>query len=80
MTTPTPRQSQVLDFIRNFLRHKGFPPTHAEIAAGLGFRSPNAAASHVRLLAKKGLLEVSEGVSEVSASPRARREKNAVSR
>lgn len=63
MTTPTPRQSQVLDFIRNFLRHKGFPPTHAEIAAGLGFRSPNAAASHVRLLAKKGLLEVSEGVS-----------------
>ena len=63
MAVPTPRQSEVLEFIRNFLRRKGFPPTHAEIAAGLGFRSPNAAASHVRLLAKKGLLEVAEGVS-----------------
>ncbi len=63
MAIPTPQQSRVLDFIRHFLRDRGFPPTHAEIALGLGFRSPNAAAQHVRLLAKKGLLEVSEGRS-----------------
>lgn len=63
MTSPTPQQSRVLDFIRQFSRDRGFPPTHAEIATGLGFRSPNAAAQHVRLLAKKGLLEIAEGRS-----------------
>jgi repressor LexA len=53
----------VVDFIRAFLADKGYPPTQAEIAAGLGFRSPNAAADHVRLLAKKGVLTVEPGVA-----------------
>jgi repressor LexA len=53
----------VVDFIRAFVAEKGFPPTQAEIAAALGFRSPNAAADHVRLLAKKGVLTVEPGVA-----------------
>jgi repressor LexA len=59
----TARQARVVDFIRAFLAERGFPPTQAEIAAGLGFRSQNAAAEHVRLLAKKGVLTVEPGVA-----------------
>jgi repressor LexA len=53
----------VLDFVAAHLARHGFPPTHAEIAAGLGFRSANAAREHVRLLAQKGLLAISPGTS-----------------
>jgi repressor LexA len=59
----TIRQARVVDFIRAFLADKGFPPTQAEIAAGLGFRSQNAAAEHVRLLARKGVLRVEPGLA-----------------
>jgi repressor LexA len=59
----TPRQARVVDFIRAFLAQKGFPPTQAEIAAGLGFRSQNAAADHLRLLARKGVLRVEPGLA-----------------
>lgn len=60
---PTARQRRVLDFVDSFLARRGFPPTHAEIAEGLGFASPNAAREHVRLLVKKGLVEVTPGAS-----------------
>lgn len=59
----TPRQARVVDFIRAFLAEKGFPPTQAEIAAGLGFRSQNAAAEHLHLLARKGVLRVEPGLA-----------------
>ncbi len=59
----TARQTRVVDFIRRFLAKRGYPPTHAEIAAGLRFRSPNAAAEHVRLLARKGALAVEPGIA-----------------
>ena len=39
----TARQQQIFDFIREFMEAEGFPPTRAEIAAALGFRSVNAA-------------------------------------
>jgi repressor LexA len=59
----TARQARVVDFIRAFVAEKGFPPTQAEIAAALGFRSQNGAAEHVRLLAKKGVLTVEPGLA-----------------
>lgn len=59
----TPRQSQVLELIRERLESTGFPPTRAEIAAELGFRSPNAAEQHLRALARKGAIELVAGAS-----------------
>ena len=57
----TKNQKRVLDFLRQFIADKGFAPTQAEIARGLGFRSANAAAEHLRLLARKGVLQVTPG-------------------
>ncbi len=59
----TARQQQVLDFIRSALDETGFPPTRAEIAAELGFRSPNAAEEHLKALARKGAIEIMPGAS-----------------
>ena len=59
----TARQQQVLDFIRSALEETGFPPTRAEIAAELGFRSPNAAEEHLKALARKGAIEMMPGAS-----------------
>lgn len=63
MSDLTPRQSQVLHLIRQTMRETGMPPTRAEIAAQLGFRSPNAAEEHLRALARKGCLELIPGSS-----------------
>ena len=63
MSDLTPRQSQVLHLIRQTMRETGMPPTRAEIAAHLGFRSPNAAEEHLRALARKGCLELLPGSS-----------------
>ena len=46
----TARQQQVLDLIRSAIEDTGYPPTRAEIAAELGFRSPNAAEEHLSLI------------------------------
>ncbi|MFN2300869.1 MAG: transcriptional repressor LexA [Gammaproteobacteria bacterium] len=59
----TARQQQILDLIRDRLDQTGMPPTRAEIAAELGFRSPNAAEQHLRALARKGALELLPGAS-----------------
>ncbi|MAD46868.1 MAG: repressor LexA [Oceanospirillaceae bacterium] len=59
----TARQQQVLDFIRSSLEETGFPPTRAEIAAELGFKSPNAAEEHLKALARKGAIEIMPGAS-----------------
>jgi repressor LexA len=63
MATLTPSQTRVLTFVRAFVERHGFPPTHAEIAKGLRFRSPNAAGEHLRLLAKKGAVTLTPGAS-----------------
>jgi repressor LexA len=59
----TPRQAEILDLIRRHLAETGFPPTRAEIARRLGFRSANAAEEHLRALARKGAIELLPGTS-----------------
>ena len=59
----TPRQSQILDMIQEFISETGMPPTRAEIARELGFKSANAAEEHLRALQKKGVLELLPGAS-----------------
>ena len=59
----TARQQQIFDFIREFMEAEGFPPTRAEIAAALGFRSVNAAEDHLKALARKGAISVLPGTS-----------------
>ena len=58
MSELTPRQSQILEFIRERIHESGMPPTRAEIAAELGFRSANAAEEHLRALQRKGAIEL----------------------
>ena len=59
----TPRQKQILEMIQEFISETGMPPTRAEIAAELGFKSANAAEEHLRALQKKGVLELLPGAS-----------------
>jgi repressor LexA len=59
----TARQSQILDLIRGYIADEGCPPTRAEIANILGFRSPNAAEDHLRALQRKGYIEIVAGSS-----------------
>lgn len=64
MTRPlTPRQQNVYDFIVKTMQELGYPPTRAEIARALGFRSPNAAEEHLRALSKKGVIRMVAGTS-----------------
>ena len=63
MVKLTARQQEVLDLIKSSIEETGFPPTRAEIAAELGFRSPNAAEEHLKALAKKGAIEMMPGAS-----------------
>lgn len=59
----TARQEQILNLIKNAIENTGFPPTRAEIASELGFRSANAAEEHLQALARKGAIEISPGTS-----------------
>jgi repressor LexA len=59
----TPRQTEILAFIKRCLEDHGFPPTRAEIAQELGFKSPNAAEEHLKALARKGAIEMTPGAS-----------------
>ncbi|MFC5698704.1 transcriptional repressor LexA [Pseudomonas sp. GCM10022186] len=59
----TPRQAEILAFIKRCLEDNGFPPTRAEIAQELGFKSPNAAEEHLKALARKGAIEMTPGAS-----------------
>ncbi len=59
----TSRQTEVLDCIRNYIEATGYPPTRAEIARELGFRSANAAEEHLKALARKGAIEMVPGTS-----------------
>ncbi len=59
----TARQEQILGLIREAIDTTGFPPTRAEIAQTLGFRSANAAEEHLQALARKGAIEITPGAS-----------------
>ena len=63
MKALTSRQQQVYDLIRDHINQTGMPPTRAEIASQLGFRSPNAAEEHLKALARKGVIEIVSGAS-----------------
>lgn len=59
----TARQQEILSLLKKHIADTGFPPTRAEIAATLGFRSPNAAEEHLKALARKGVIELTSGAS-----------------
>jgi repressor LexA len=59
----TDRQQQILDLVQSKIARTGAPPTRAEIAAELGFKSPNAAEEHLQALARKGVIELVGGTS-----------------
>ncbi|NKI17213.1 transcriptional repressor LexA [Spongiibacter sp. KMU-166] len=59
----TARQAEVLALIKSHIDETGYPPTRADIAKELGFRSPNAAEEHLKALARKGAIEIIPGAS-----------------
>jgi repressor LexA len=59
----TERQQQILDLVQSAIERTGAPPTRAEIASELGFRSANAAEEHLQALARKGVIELVGGTS-----------------
>ena len=59
----TARQAQILELVQKAIAQTGAPPTRAEIAAELGFRSANAAEEHLKALAKKGVIQLVSGTS-----------------
>ncbi len=59
----TARQQQILELIQSTIARTGAPPTRAEIASELGFKSANAAEEHLQALARKGVIELLSGTS-----------------
>lgn len=59
----TQRQQEVLDIVRHHIEDTGYPPTRADIARKLGFKSANAAEEHLKALARKGAIEMIAGTS-----------------
>ena len=59
----TERQQEILDLIKSNLEDNGLPPTRADIARTLGFKSPNAAEQHLRAIEKKGFISILAGAS-----------------
>lgn len=63
MQNLTSRQEQVLNLIKQYAEETGYPPTCAEIARLLGYKSANAAEEHIKALARKGAIEIIPGAS-----------------
>ena len=63
MNKLTPRQKEVLAFIKSYIGETGYPPTRADIANELGFKSANASEEHLKALARKGAIEMIPGTS-----------------
>lgn len=63
MAKLTKRQTEILSLIETHLKTTGSPPTRAEIAKTMGFKSPNAAEDHLRALARKGVIELMPSTS-----------------
>ena len=59
----TRRQQEIVNLIRRQIEKNGLPPTRADICEALGFKSPNAAESHLRALEAKGVIEITPGTS-----------------
>lgn len=70
MISLTSRQQEVLDLLIEYQRKHGFPPTTYELTGMLGCRSPNAAATHLKALERKGAIKITRGVSRgISITP-----------
>ena len=63
MNKLTTRQAEVLEFIKSYIEETGYPPTRADIAKELGFKSANASEEHLKALARKGAIEMIPGTS-----------------
>ena len=63
MKNLTKRQEEILNLIKSHITDFGFPPTRADIAKTLGFKSPNAAEQHLRAIEKKGFIKILSGAS-----------------
>ena len=63
MKNLTKRQEEILNLIKTHISDFGFPPTRADIAKKLGFKSPNAAEQHLRAIEKKGFIKILSGAS-----------------
>ena len=63
MNKLTARQTEVLEFIKSYIDEIGYPPTRADIAKELGFKSANASEEHLKALARKGAIEMIPGTS-----------------
>ena len=59
----TEKQQAVLDFIKEYLKVNGRPPSYQDICDYFDWSSPNAAAAHVKFLEKKGAIEVDRGIT-----------------
>jgi repressor LexA len=59
----TPRQAKILQLVTDAIEANGYPPTRAEICRVMGFSSPNAAEKHLRVLERKGAIEMLAGAS-----------------
>lgn len=59
----TQRQTDVLECIKHYIATTGYPPTRADIARELGFKSANAAEEHLKALSRKGAIEMVPGTS-----------------
>lgn len=70
----TARQEQVLQLIKSYAEETGYPPTRAEIARKLGYKSANAAEEHIKALAKKGAIEIIPGASRGIRLPESSRQ------
>lgn len=68
----TNRQQQVLDIVSQHIDQTGYPPTRADIARELGFKSANAAEEHLKALARKGAIEMIAGASRGIRLPQSR--------
>jgi len=63
MDALTDRQAEILKLVRELTEVSGYPPTRAEIAERMGFKSVNAAEQHLRALERKGAIDIAEGAS-----------------
>ena len=74
MNKLTTRQAEVLEFIKSYIEETGYPPTRADIAKELGFKSANASAEHLKALARKGAIEMIPGTSRGIKLPESKNE------
>ena len=61
MEALTSKQQEILTLIRQAIETTGLPPTRAEIASAMDYSSPNAAEEHLRMLERKGAIEIVKG-------------------